>query len=852
MCVPTGSLDPGTGGTRVACPGYEVCFTLCDRNGDAPHRRMPDPARGALTLSVLFPVWANAKRKNAGHGDFQTLTSAQDTASRPSTLMRLLTGLVAFLAVAVGLLTVPPTASAHDAGPCSQGTTLNPTQGSAPLGVSAEINLLRGTFEAPNPSTYDFSWEGGTGGPWQGASQQRLACGGSDGTPTCPYPGVPDQPPCHYHEAVIKLTSQHTYSRPGYWGPITRICAPGLEWHPFYDGAGCVWEINFFGQSLYLSTVKVTGDTDGDGVLEPDDDSCPNERGPASNAGCPLPDRDDDGVPDGEDDCPSSTGPASTRGCPDGDGDGVPDREDDCPDDSGPSSNSGCPPDQDGDGIPDSADRCPAEAGPGLTEGCPDTDSDGVADPDDACPNESGPVWTEGCPEVQASFSVLPTNEPLVGRFVSNATGPVESEQWTWDAEGSDVSFTVGGPAETRHRYLKPGKYEVTLKAQGPGEGNTAGETRTVNVPFAEVRPVNDERWTSGLATGSVSNPLSFCGLQLVAKSDVDMWMAVRAQSVSAPTVAPVGFLAREGLIAPSGVAGSAVFQSVGACFRIPQSAPSHVDMKLDVNENRAYSLNVLDAIVQGAFGLGGSSTANPSAWLSFYDKLWSARTTMPHLGAALTCRTASCFGRHVMLFLQSETELERFVEILDASPVPIPSERFREIRQAILALKEARPESKDWVSSIVDTTYALTVVAFRVQIDRLNDQLDALRSSLQTVTAALNEIGSGLKQITSQLNVLARQRQTATTQAQREAISRQAARLRIKQQALNARQGQLETDRRQLSSQRDRKRTRKSLLDQAAGPVTLMSRFASNLERLAQGRGFTGSLKFRLETTNP
>lgn len=57
-------------------------------------------------------------------------------------------------------------------------------------------------------------------------------------------------------------------------------------------------------------------DSDGDGVLD-SQDNCPNESGPASNNGCPGElDTDGDGVPDSQDDCPNEFGLASNDGCP--------------------------------------------------------------------------------------------------------------------------------------------------------------------------------------------------------------------------------------------------------------------------------------------------------------------------------------------------------------------------------------------------------------------------------------------------------------------------------------------------------------------------------------------------------
>jgi len=108
---------------------------------------------------------------------------------------------------------------------------------------------------------------------------------------------------------------------------------------------------------------------------------------------------------DGEDRCPDEPGVAPD-GCPvsDRDGDGIPDAKDRCPDEAGPAP-SGCPVDDtDGDGIDDSKDHCPDV--PGLPpDGCPDDDpdKDGIRGKADKCPNEpetfNGFEDEDGCPD---------------------------------------------------------------------------------------------------------------------------------------------------------------------------------------------------------------------------------------------------------------------------------------------------------------------------------------------------------------------------------------------------------------------------------------------------------------------
>ena len=93
---------------------------------------------------------------------------------------------------------------------------------------------------------------------------------------------------------------------------------------------------------------------------------------------------------------------------PDTDGDGVLDKDDQCVNVPGDPP-TGCPPegpmDSDGDGILDADDKCPEVPGVAEYEGCPipDTDGDGILDPDDKCVEEpetaNGYEDSDGCPD---------------------------------------------------------------------------------------------------------------------------------------------------------------------------------------------------------------------------------------------------------------------------------------------------------------------------------------------------------------------------------------------------------------------------------------------------------------------
>ena len=174
-------------------------------------------------------------------------------------------------------------------------------------------------------------------------------------------------------------------NRPGFDNTDARILIAGLTFE--YD--------------LRIARRAGPGDSDGDGVLDPDD-KCPQQAGPKENAGCPWGDTDGDGLNDRDDRCPAMAGPKENAGCPwmDTDGDGVLDKEDRCPQVPGPKDNAGCPyGDVDGDGVLDKDDRCPQVPGPRAPRGCPDRDGDGLADDEDACPDVAGPIENKGCPK---------------------------------------------------------------------------------------------------------------------------------------------------------------------------------------------------------------------------------------------------------------------------------------------------------------------------------------------------------------------------------------------------------------------------------------------------------------------
>ena len=91
--------------------------------------------------------------------------------------------------------------------------------------------------------------------------------------------------------------------------------------------------------------------------------------------------------------------------------------------------NFGCPVlDRDGDGIPDDKDKCPNEPedkdGFQDDDGCPDldNDNDGVPDDRDECPNVPGPAENKGCPR-QYSMVTVTKDKIEIKKQIKFATG---------------------------------------------------------------------------------------------------------------------------------------------------------------------------------------------------------------------------------------------------------------------------------------------------------------------------------------------------------------------------------------------------------------------------------------------
>ena len=237
-------------------------------------------------------------------------------------------------------------------------------------------------------------------------------------------------------------------------GFVTQYGTSADEWAYVTNGNG--WpEGNV---SYYWQSYTLVADTDGDGVLDGDDECPGTPPGAAVNAvGCP--DTDGDGVFDNDDLCPgtppgTAVDPCGCATVPDADGDGVGDGDDECP---------GTPPGTQVNAV-----------------GCPDEDGDGVADTDDNCPGTAPGemVDSAGCSMVL----VYTHSEHSVAYQGYNIATDYVGDVWlsTSDNDGNEVWLA---------------KYD----------GDTVQERYSFGVTIPSV-PAADYVYTSGLAVNSAGN----------------------------------------------------------------------------------------------------------------------------------------------------------------------------------------------------------------------------------------------------------------------------------------------------------------------------------------------------------
>jgi outer membrane protein OmpA-like peptidoglycan-associated protein len=173
----------------------------------------------------------------------------------------------------------------------------------------------------------------------------------------------------------------------------------------------------------------------------------------------PLPDRDDDTVPDETDACANIPGAPSSdplmNGCPE------------------------VPPDFDGDAIADAHDACPKIPGVPTaarkTNGCPkqvDTDRDQIADVEDACPTVPGVASTiaaeNGCPK-----RTPPAPPPPQARLVERQI--TISEQVLFETGTANIDPVSGAILQEVATVLRQHPEIELLEVQGHTD-NVGGE----------------------------------------------------------------------------------------------------------------------------------------------------------------------------------------------------------------------------------------------------------------------------------------------------------------------------------------------------------------------------------------
>jgi outer membrane protein OmpA-like peptidoglycan-associated protein len=207
-------------------------------------------------------------------------------------------------------------------------------------------------------------------------------------------------------------------------------------------------------------------DTDGDGILDPDDE-CKDVPGVEAYRGCPIPDGDGDGVLDPDDECRDVPGVPAYRGCP--------------------------IPDTDGDGVLDDADECKEVVGVPEYQGCPipDTDGDGILDPDDQC--KDAPETTNGYEDGDGCPDEVPQE-------VAQFTGVIKGIQF--DTNKSTIKAksqpTLDGAVEVLTKH-------TSIMVEISGHTDDRGD-RDKNVKLSEDRAnaVRDYLVTKGIDAGRV------------------------------------------------------------------------------------------------------------------------------------------------------------------------------------------------------------------------------------------------------------------------------------------------------------------------------------------------------------
>jgi outer membrane protein OmpA-like peptidoglycan-associated protein len=199
------------------------------------------------------------------------------------------------------------------------------------------------------------------------------------------------------------------------------------------------------------------------------------------------------------------------QGCPDKDGDGIADGNDKCPTVAGLAKYQGCPiPDTDKDGINDEQDKCPTVAGLAKYQGCPmpDQDNDGVADEDDKCPTRAGLASNQGCPEI-AKEVIEKVNVAAKNVFFATGSYKLLAKSYkslneVADLMKSDESLMLDvdghsddlGSDDVNQKLSESRAAAVRdyIKSRG------IADSRIVSTGYGETKPIADNKTAAGRA----------------------------------------------------------------------------------------------------------------------------------------------------------------------------------------------------------------------------------------------------------------------------------------------------------------------------------------------------------------
>ena len=215
------------------------------------------------------------------------------------------------------------------------------------------------------------------------------------------------------------------------------------------------------------------------------EDKCPLEAGPVEEQGCPIVDKDKDGILDDVDSCPEiaedKDGFQDEDGCPepDNDQDKILDKDDKCPNEKedmdGWEDEDGCPElDNDKDGIPDDKDKCPNKAetynGNKDEDGCPDGKQTVVITKTEIRINEKV-YFASGQAKIQKrSFKLLNTVAVVLKQNPQVTKLRIEGHTDDVGKDESNLKLSKARAAAVRDYLIKKGVGDARLESEGYGE----------------------------------------------------------------------------------------------------------------------------------------------------------------------------------------------------------------------------------------------------------------------------------------------------------------------------------------------------------------------------------------------